>query len=144
MTTAFLCLRGSKLAVPKQLNTKYSAIIFEDTDTLIKARVSATGTFRLSGLNIGFVINTVSISDTASLLPTLAQQNSIEIHNLSETATIYVGPANTVTADRVVGSTSGKEIPPDSYWSVDVTDAIAIWAICPAGESALAKVMGVA
>lgn len=105
-----------------------------------------TGVFRPSGLNTSWKITTVVIGDTAIKIPTAAlnERNSLEIHNTDTAVTLYVGPDNTVTADKALGSTAGKEIPPESFWSIDITDAIDIYAICPPGQSAIVKIMEVA
>ena len=120
----------------------------DNSDLYIATKVieDITGSFAPSGLRTGWLITTLLVSATAIKIPTTAftDRNSIEIHNLSSTYNLYIGPANTVTADAVAGTTSGKIIPPDSYWSIDITDAIDIYGICASGESALVQVMEVA
>lgn len=72
----------------------------------------------------------------------LASRNSLEIHNLDSSATLYIGNSN-VTADRVLGNTSGKEIGPDSFWSLDITDEIELYGIV-ASDSIMVKITEVA
>lgn len=114
--------------------------------TEYRIRTSATGTFSPTGLSTGFLVTTMTVGDTAIEIPStpLTARNSLEIHNLSLTTTVFIGPDNAVTADRVNGSTSGKEVPANSVWNIDVTDAIVLWGICPTGESAQIKVMEIA
>lgn len=134
------------MAVPKHINSKYSAIIFEDTDGLIKARTSTTGEVSLTGLSVDWRVTTLDVGDTAIKLPAIPflGRNSLEIHNLSTTVTLFVGPTDDVTADRVNGTTSGKEIPPNSFWSIDITDEIELYGICETSYSTKIKITEVA
>lgn len=103
------------------------------------------GAFTPSGLTEAFVVKTVDVSTTAVTLPgaNLTNRNAISIHNTSGTTTIYLGPNNSVTADNVVGSTSGWEIGPGEFFNLDITDSIDLYAITASG-TARVKVMEIA
>lgn len=98
-----------------------------------------------SGLSKDWRISTMSVGDVALALPIipLADRNSIIIHNKSTTDKIYIGKSN-VTADTVVGITSGWEMLPNSYYAIDVKDSIVIYGRCETGKSVIVKVMELA
>lgn len=101
--------------------------------------------FQPSGLSKDWRISTISIGDTELALPVLplTDRNSIIIHNKSATEKVYIGKTG-VTANTVVGVTSGWEIPASSYYALDVKDTIAIYGICESGKTAIVKVMELA
>lgn len=98
------------------------------------------------GISGPFKVTTTTVSDTAAAIPTtsLSNRKSISIVNLSTTDTIYLGPANTVTADRTVGALAGWEVAPDETINFDFKDSIIIYGIAETGKSALIKVLEVA
>lgn len=115
-------------------------------DILTSRRVKITdGTVDAvpGGLRNAFLVTTLDMTDTAGTIPgtALTDRNAVSIHNLSTSVTIYIGPANTVTADRVNGTTSGWELGPGEFFNLDVTDNIPLYGICPSGQSAQVKVM---
>jgi hypothetical protein len=91
-------------------------------------RTTATGEFSPTGLKNGQRITTLSVGTTATALPAtpLAERNAIAIYNKSATEILYVGNSD-VTADTVIGTTSGWEIDPLSYYQLDVTGNIVIY-----------------
>ena len=99
-----------------------------------RIRTTATGTFTASGLFTDIRTTTLDVSTTAIKLPAspLADRNSLEIHNLGS-STLYIGKDNTVTADAVIGTTSGKEIDGGSFWSIDITEDIELYGIVASG-----------
>ena len=101
--------------------------------------------FQMSGLSKDWRISTILLTDVAQALPTtaLTDRNSVIIHNKSATEKVYIGKTN-VTADTVVGITSGWEIPANSYYALDVKDTIVIYGICETGKTATIKVMELA
>jgi len=105
-----------------------------------------TGSFSPSGLSKEMKITTITVSDTAIVIPAtaLTDRNSMSIYNKSTTTIVYIGPSNSVAASSVDGTTSGWEIDPGSYFSLDIKDDIEIYAICPSGESAQLKIMELA
>lgn len=107
-----------------------------------RIRTTATGTFTLSGLQNGGRVTTMTVGDTAIPLPAtpLAARNAISIRNLSSTDKLYIGYSTAVTADRVVGVTSGDEIDPDAGFNVDITDEVILYGICESGKSVMIKV----
>lgn len=102
------------------------------------------GSFAPSGLSNAGKVTTISVSTTASLIPTtaLTNRNAISVLNTSSTTTLYLGFANTVTADTVVGTTSGWEVGPNEIWHVDITDSIPLYGIVASG-SILVKILEV-
>ena len=101
---------------------------FEEIDGETHVRTTAKGEFTFSGLSKELKVTTLMVTTTATAIPLtpLDDRNSMEVHNLSATETLYVGNAD-VTADAVIGTTSGKEIPPLSYWSIDIKNAIILY-----------------
>ena len=116
-----------------------------DADGNIAVRVIIPGTvegsFTPRGLK-DFVVRTISIDDTATQIPTtdLTETDAVSIHNKG-TSILYIGPTDTVTADSVVGTTSGWEVPPGGYVGFDLRETAEIWAICETGKSVIVKIM---
>jgi hypothetical protein len=110
-----------------------------------RIRTSSVGVFQLSGLSKAMRVTTMSVGDVAIKLPAipLADRNSLIIYNKSATDTIFMGPLG-VTADTVTGITSGWEIDPLTYYSLDIQDDIEVYGICEAGKSAIIKLMELA
>ena len=103
-----------------------------DDDGNVVVRTSATGVFQPTGLKTGFKVTTMNVGATAVKLPVTAitKRNSWIVYNLSTTHTLYLGPDSSVTADTVIGVTSGWQVAPLAYFSFDVTDKIDIYGIC--------------
>lgn len=108
-------------------------------------QIRTTGTFSLSGLQNGWLPTTLMISDVAAPLPAVAltNRNSIIILNRSSTDSLYIGNID-VTADSVVGATSGWEMLPNSYFATDVKESIVIYGIAPTGKTIKVQVLEVA
>jgi len=106
---------------------------------------AVVGSFTPSGLFTDWVITTMDVGDVAIALPILALtgSNSIIIHNKSATETLYIGKSN-VTADTVNGTTSGWEIPKNSYYALDVKNNIVIYGRCETGKTVKVKIMELA
>ena len=125
-------------------NFKYVFDRNDDDEVII--RKSASGEFSSSGVKIGWRNTTVLVTDVASELPIFDNRNGSSIHNKSENETLYLGPDNTVTADTVVGTTSGMEVSPKNRANFDIKDKdddanpIKIWAIAPTGKTILVKI----
>jgi hypothetical protein len=99
-----------------------------------------------SGLNEGFRVTTMNVTDVAGAIPptALANRNAISIVNLDEAETIYCGPTLGVTADRSLGTTAGFEVGPNESFNLDVTDVISIFAIAESGKTVKIKVLEIA
>lgn len=110
-----------------------------------RLRTSATGEFTPTGLKTSFLPTTFLIGDTASPLPAtpLTDRNSIIIYNRSSDYSLFIGNVD-VTADSVVGTTSGWEIPKNSYFALDIKDSIILYGIYPLGTSGKVQVLEVA
>ena len=91
------------------------------------------------GLSGGFLVTTLDIGDTATLIP-VTSSNSISIANMDLVDTLYIGPANTVTADSIVGSTSGWEIGQGETINLDFKETVEVYAISPTGTTIRIKV----
>ena len=105
---------------------------------------SVKGTFTPSGLTKGMRITTMNVGDVAIKLPisALSERNAISIQNKGN-STIYLGNID-VTADTVIGTTSGWEVLAGSYMNFDVTDAIEIYGRCTTGNSVVIKILELA
>ena len=109
--------------------------LYENDATDGKERLRTTGTITgeisPSGLKTAGKNTTMDIGTTAVQLPSspLSERNALSIHNTSTTDILYIGFDNTVTADSVVGNTSGRQVGAGQIINFDVTDAVAIWAI---------------
>jgi hypothetical protein len=116
-----------------------------DDNNDVRIRTTSTGTYTPTGLKTGLKITTMEITDVATPIPLAAfnQRNSISIYNKDSVNTVYVGPSN-VTADTVIGTTSGWEMDAGSYLNFDITDSIIIYAICESGKTAIIKVLEIA
>lgn len=137
-------LIGPFTDLPQNLNTNESAKFELDNNGYVRVRTSATGNFTFSGLSTALKNTTMLISSTAVQAPPspLANRNSLTIFNLSATTTIFLGNSD-VTADTPVSYpdyTWGQEIPPRSYWNVDITNNIVVYLRCKTGETAYVKI----
>lgn len=105
--------------------------------------VRVTGQFDVTpaGLRLHFRTTTMMITDVETALPAtpLGSRNAMTITNLSTTDTLYIGESG-VTADRVLGTTAGEEVGPNSGFNVDITNEIILYGICETGKSILVKV----
>lgn len=103
---------------------------------------AVTGEITVSGLRVGGKNTTMNVGDTATALPATAftGRNSMTIRNLSAVDTLYIGFDNLVTADRVIGTTSGMEVGPDEGLNFDLTDEVVVWGIAETGKTIMVKV----
>lgn len=118
------------------------ATLFKDSDN---GKVYTRTRANTTGLTKGIKVTTMMVGDIAVGLPAIPFEgrNAISIHNKSETITLYIGPSN-VTADSVVGTTSGAEIGPNEFINFDITDNVKIYGRCPVGQEAMVKIMEIA
>lgn len=98
------------------------------------------------GISGPFRITTATITDAATLIPSVALINrkSFSISNLSEVETLYLGPTSSVTADRVDGILSGWEIGPNETINLPFRDSIVVYGITETGKTAQIKIFEVA
>jgi hypothetical protein len=122
---------------------KYAHDLDDDGKVIVKT--SAKGTFKPTGLNSAMRITTMSVGDTEVKLPAaaLSNRNSMMIQNKDSAETLYVGPTG-VTADTVMGTSSGWEVDPSGFLAFDITDGIDVFAIAPSGKTITVKVMEIA
>jgi hypothetical protein len=114
-------------------------------DTAVNTVISGGSVgFTPSGLDIGLRITTLTVGDTATALPATAFSNreSISIQNKG-TVTVYLGNSD-VTADTVVGTTSGYELLPGGFFNIDITPDIVLYGRCASGQSAIIKILEIA
>jgi len=99
-----------------------------------------------SGLNTAMITTTMNVTDVAGKLPVipLTDRNSIIIHNTDTVNTIYIGTSSEVVAGRTIGTTSGYELAPQSYFNIDVTEDIEIYGVAESGKTILVKVLEIA
>lgn len=95
-----------------------------------------------SGLRVRLKITNATVTDTRAALPlaALTGRNSIIIENRDPVNSIFIGE-NDVTNS---GAAEGWEVPSGSSFSTDITDAIIIYAIAPAGQTVNVKIMELA
>lgn len=108
----------------------------------LKVTGSVSGDVTPAGLRIAGRNTTMMVSTTAIALPAipLANRNAMSIVNLSMTETLYIGFDTSVTADSVVGVTSGWEIGPNEGFNIDITETIPLYGIVASG-SIMIKIM---
>ena len=99
---------------------------FIDSQSNVRIRTSATSTF--SGLSTDQEITTLIVGTTATTLPAtpLTGRNAIGVHNTDTIATLFIGKS-TVTADSVIGVTSGWEVGPNDSVHLDITDSVVLF-----------------
>lgn len=97
---------------------------------------SVTGTFSVTGLNIGGRNTCMDITGPAAPIPPvpLAQRNAISVTNFGSDI-LYVGFSTAVTADLVPGITSGFQCGPNQGFNMDITPNVVLYAIAPAGKT---------
>ena len=100
------------------------------------------GELRLVGMNTAILITNASVSDTATALPSspLTNRNSLIVYNKDPVEKIYLGPSNVAAS----GSLEGWIVDPESYFSVDITDDVVLYAIADAGKTVAVKIMEMA
>lgn len=103
---------------------------------------AVSGSFAPSGLKVRIKITNMTVTDTKTAIPLtpLIDRNSMIIENRSAIDSIFVGE-NDVTAS---GGTEGWEIPVSSGFSTDITDAIILYVVAPAGKTVNVKIMELA
>lgn len=100
-----------------------------------------SGDFTPSGLKVAIKITTMNITDVATPIPAvpLAGRNALVITNKNTNDVLYTGPSN-VTADTVIGITSGHEINPQEGFNLDIQDDIILYGRAETGKTILIKV----
>lgn len=116
-----------------------------NSDVAVRTITEVSGgsiAYSFSGLRERIKITNLTVTDTASALPStaLTNRNSIIIHNLNTTLPIYIGESD-VTAS---GVTEGWTVDPTSFFSTDITANIVLYAIAPIGETISIKIMELA
>jgi hypothetical protein len=98
---------------------------------------TVTGELTLSGLRIAGRNTTMNVLDVATVIPAipLASRNTITVTNMSGTDTLYIGFDTGVTADSVIGITSGFPVGPQQGFNLDVTDEVELYGIAEAGKT---------
>lgn len=95
---------------------------FDGTNTF-----PVTGSFTPSGLTTALLVTNTTVGNTAAKLPLspLTDRNSLIIENRDALNSIFIGNADVTAA----GATQGWEIQPASYYALDITDSIEIYAV---------------
>lgn len=107
--------------------------------------LDVSGTFAPGGLSDSIRITTMDVTDVAAPIPATALTNraTISILNTDTTEILYIGNA-TVTADNVVGTTSGDEVGPGNKFAIDLAASVVLYGIAPAGKTIRVKVLEIA
>lgn len=118
--------------------THIGADVGLDVNIINDTPLSVSGEFTPSGLRTAGRNTTRLIIDSVAAIPLipLVDRNSLTVTNLDPVETIYVGFDTSVTADSVVGTTSGFRLQPGESFSIDITDEVEIYGICETGKSA--------
>lgn len=89
--------------------------------------VNVSGEFVPSGLTIALKVTNTTVGSTAAMLPltALTDRNSLIIFNRSSSDSIYIGNSDVTDS----GALEGWIIDPGSYFSLDVTNDIPIYAV---------------
>ena len=112
----------------------------------VTGALAVTGEFTPSGLHIAFKVTTLDVTSAAALpLPAVALvgRNSLVVHNKSTLDILYVGPAS-LTADNVIGITSGHEVNPGETFAIDIQDDIILYGRAETGKTIRVKVTEIA
>lgn len=83
------------------------------------------------------LVTTVSVGDTAQLLPATVNREAFSFFNNSQVDTVYYGPTIAVTADSVVGTTSGWPVGPEETANEPIKSINAVYVIAPAGKTVI-------
>ncbi len=112
----------------------------------IKTGLTGGGEITPSGLNTEGKNTTIDIGDTYAKLPStpLNDRNALSIHNTSTTDILYIGFDSNVTADNVLGNTSGRQLGTGQVMNFDVTNNVEIYAIAPTGKTIRVHLMELA
>ena len=132
----------------KSIMNKVFHAIFQDPANgyLETVRTTSKGTFVPTGLSVSGKNTTIDITDTATLLPAtaLTARNALSVHNTDSQESIYVGFDNTVTADSVIGNTSGRQVGAGLALNFDITDNVSLYAIAESGKTVRVHIMELA
>ena len=95
---------------------------YDNTNT-----IPIAGEFTPSGLTTALKVTNTTVTNVAAKLPLtpLADRNSLIIENRDATNSIFIGNSDVTAA----GGTEGWEILAGSYYSLDITESIEIYAI---------------
>ncbi len=107
--------------------------------------LDVSGTYTPAGLATTIKVTTLDVTDTQTPLPAtaLALRATISVLNTDTTEILYIGPSG-VTADNVVGTTSGDEVGPGNKFAIDLADSVILYGIAPAGKTIRVKVLEIA
>lgn len=91
------------------------------------------------GLSTDMRVTVQVITDVAAALPavSLVNRNSMIILNKDASNTVFID-------DNIGVTTAGWEVDAQTYFSLDITDGIRIFAICSAGQTATVKLLELA
>lgn len=120
--------------------------VFDEMLEALRVTGSFTGEFSPSGLHVAFKVTTMDVVDSsASPLPAipLVGRNSLVVHNKSTMDILYVG-SSTLTADNVIGTTSGHEVNPGETFAIDIQDDIILYGRAETGKTIRVKVTEIA
>lgn len=110
--------------------------------TLSEIVGAVSGSFTFSGLSTAIKISNITVTDTPTALPitALTNRNTLILENRDAILPIYIGDASVSNS----GINEGWEVLATSQFATDITDAINLYAIAPAGQSITVKIMELA
>ena len=127
-------IRKSTIVSPTEGDpTEYCIRVCQDGTVEISGNIG--GSVQISGLSVEGKNTTLEVSTTAIPLPAtaLTGRNALSVRNLDATTTLYVGFSTSLTADSVVGVTSGWQVGPNETYNVDIQDDIVLFGIVTSG-----------
>jgi hypothetical protein len=103
------------------------------------------GSITPSGLSETFKVTTLDVTDTATPLPAtaLTNRNAMTVINHHASEILYIGDSN-VTADLVVGTTSGYQLQAGFEFNIDITDDIILYGRAATGQTIRVQVVEIA
>lgn len=120
----------------------YQKLLVDANGNLLVAGVGVVNIAAPTGpFSIRVATVTAVAADPLGGLP-LTDRVSISIRNKDGANTIYFGKDASVTADDT--ATGGWEIGPGEDFNIDLDDSNAFYLICPAGQSAVVKILEIA
>ena len=108
---------------------KYKFVLVAEDEVAVRTLIAGGGVTD-AGFTEVLKINTIEVDTSAQELTAGESVTQLlSIFNTSETETLYYGDANTVTADRVLGTTAGWEIGPLETENLPIAYGKSLWLI---------------
>jgi len=108
---------------------KYKFVLVAEDEVAVRTLIAGGGVTD-AGFTEVLKVNTIEVDTSAQELTAGESVTQLlSIFNTSETETLYYGDANTVTADRALGTTAGWEIGPLETENLPIAYGKSLWLI---------------